>query len=284
MSVDRPDVDAPERADYGQPVARPSDLVADTPEVRRPTEVRGSADIGERTTFRVPTAEERVEAHQQARQTADTAYAAWNRRAEDHAGAATEVDESRQQGPPAATPTVRSSDRAGDSQTSQSLDKPSAAEEALRARVTELEADKASRDRQFVAQDAKLAAQAKTVDDQGERIERLEAYVGRITTAVSELRQTQDEIRPSAEIAERAGGTQAERAKPQHKRRLPTDAWNTVISAAAGGSLTELAFHVRDLSPENAGLAASALTVGTGLVAAWRERRKAKDDDDRPKG
>jgi hypothetical protein len=68
------------------------------------------------------------------------------------------------------------------------------------------------------------------------RIERLEVYVGRITTAVREL---------------------------QHKRRLPTDAWNNVISAAAaGGVVADLAYHLHELSPEVAGIGASGATLG----------------------
>lgn len=103
-----------------------------------------------------------------------------------------------------------------------------------------------------------------------------------------ELRQAQDGSRPSDGIAGRARGGAAERAEwkePQHKRRLPTNAWNTVISAAAGGTLTELAYHLRNLPPEAAGAGASGLALGAGIIAVWRERRKVKDDaDHRPGG
>jgi hypothetical protein len=111
--------------------------------------------------------------------------------------------------------------------------------------------------------------------------------VGRITTAVSELRQQQDDLQPSPDIAERAGGKQADRAKPQHKRHLPSDAMNNVISIAAGVGLTDLAYHLRDLPPEYAGFGASGVAFGAGVIAVWRERRnrRAKDDaDHRPEG
>jgi uncharacterized coiled-coil protein SlyX len=140
-----------------------------------------------------------------------------------------------------------------------------------------------------VAQDAKIAGQDKTIAElrstrieQDERIARLETDLGRIAATVSELRKRSDD-QPSADIGHRARGGEAERgerAEPQQRRRLPTDAVNNVLSAAAGGTLTELAFRIHDLSPEYAGIGASALTIGAGIVAVWRERRKAKDDAD----
>ena len=156
----------------------------------------------------------------------------------------------------------------------------------LRKRVMELEADKAATDQRLATQDAKLAAQARTIAEQDERVERLEAYVGRITESVQELRQTHVEAQPSAEIAGRAKGGEAEQVEwdePQHRRRLPTDDWNDLISAVGGGVITDLAYHLHDLSPEVAGIGASGLAVGAGLVAIWREHRKANDDD-RPNG
>jgi hypothetical protein len=278
MSFDRSDADGDKSADQ----------TADAPDVRRPIEADSTADIGKERSFRLPTTEERIEAHQRARQTANEVYAAWDRGAEGRTDAENQPEESARSETAAAAPGARSRDRADDGNTSRPPDKPSATEEALRERVGELEADKVARDKQLAAQGQKIAEQDKIITRQGERIERLEAYVGRITTAVTELRQQQDELQPSRDIAERARGGEAERAEwkePQHKRRLPTDAWNLVISAAAGGTLTELAYHVPDLSPENAGLGASAFAVGAGIVAVWRERRKAKDDDDhRPRG
>jgi hypothetical protein len=63
------------------------------------------------------------------------------------------------------------------------------------------------------------------------------------------------------------------------------DAINNVISVAVGGTITDPAYHLRDLSPESAGIAATGVALGAGMIAVWRERRKAKDDaDHRPKG
>jgi len=243
MSFDRPDIAA--------------DEAADVPHAGRSTEVTSAAATAKELPGWKLTAEDRIEAHRRARETADAAYAAWDRAHAD-AGTSAQVPGTVRERP--GTPT----------------DKPSTTE-ALRKRLAELEADKA-------VQDAKLTAQAKTIAEQGERIERLEAYVGRITTAVHELRQ-QDESQPSTEIAERAGGKQADRAKPQQKRRIPTDAMNNVISVAAGGAITDLAYHLRDLPPEYAGVGASGLALGAGLISVWRERRKGGDDADRrPKG
>ena len=53
----------------------------------------------------------------------------------------------------------------------------------------------------------------------------------------------------------------------------------------AGGAITDLAYHLKELPPEYAGLGAAGLTVAAGAIAVWRERRKANDDaDHRPEG
>jgi hypothetical protein len=77
----------------------------------------------------------------------------------------------------------------------------------------------------------------------------------------------------------------AERAEREPRRRLPTDAVNNVVSAVAGGAITDLAYHPKELPPEYAGLGTSGLTVAAGAIAVWRERRKANGDaDHRPGG
>ena len=145
----------------------------------------------------------------------------------------------------------------------------------------------ALQDKKIAAQDKTIAELRSTRAEQDKRIARLEAEFSQVAVAVSELKQRAED-KASKGIAERAGGGEAERgerAERQPRLRFPTDAINNVLSAAAGGTLTELAYHVKDLSPEYAGIGASALTVGAGVVAVWRERRKAKDDaDHRPEG
>jgi hypothetical protein len=214
-------------------------------------DVSGTADVA-REAPRRPAREEQVESHWRARETALAAYAAWDRA---NGGRGT------------VSP-------AGD--------------EASRERAGELEADKAARDRQFAIQDAKLAAQARIIAEQSERIDRLESYIGQITTAVRELRQARDEPDASAGIAGRARGGETELAEskePQHKRRMPTDTVNNVISVAAGAAITDLAYHLGELPPEVANLGASGVMLSAGIIAVWRERRKAKDDaDHRPDG
>jgi hypothetical protein len=41
-----------------------------------------------------------------------------------------------------------------------------------------------------------------------------------------------------------------------------------------------LPYQVPDFPPEVAGLAAGGVALGAGIIAEWRERRKAKDDAD----
>lgn len=276
MSFDHSDVDVDEHADRRHLLTCSADQAADTPQAHRSTDADSTADIANDTSFRLPTAAERIEAHRIARQTADETYAAWDR-TDGKTDTSAEADTSSRVDH---IPEAVDQETADDSPATRPSDKPPTTEEALRTRVSELEADKAARDRQ-------LAAQAKTIAEQNQRIDRLEAYVGQITTAVRELRQ-QDEPRPGAGIAERAGGGEAERAEwaeRQHKRRLPTDAVNNVISVAAGATVTEVAYHFRDLPPEAAGIAASGIAFGAGMIAVWRERRKVKDDAiHRPEG
>lgn len=287
MSFDRSDHDVGEHAHEHHRVAQPADQLPDSLHAGRAVEVGRTADTA-KDAPRLPTREERIEAHQKARESAAVVYAAWYRRAEGEAGPEVNSGASPHADTTALASEAASRERADHRRTTPHPDKPSATEEALRKRVDELEADKVARDRQLAAQDAKLAAQAKTLADQDVRIERLEAYVGQITTAVRDLRQAQDETQPSTEIAGRARGGEAERAEwqePQHKRRLPTDAWNNVISVAAGGVVTDLAYHLHELSPEVAGIGAAGATLGAGIIAVWREHREAKDDaDHRPKG
>jgi hypothetical protein len=271
MSFDHSDVDVDEHVDHRHPVTRSADQATETPQARRSTDASSAADIAKDTSLRLPTAEERSEAHRRARQVADETYAAWDGTAASDLSHPDTAD---------GAPEPAEHERVDASPTAKTVEAPSATEEALRTRVSELEADKVARDRQ-------LATQAKTITEQDQRIDRLEAYVGQITTAVRELRQ-QNEPRPGTGIAERAGGGEAERAEwaeRQHKRRLPTDAVNNVISIAAGATVMEVAYHFRDLPPEAAGIAVSGIAFGAGMIAVWRERRKDKDDAiHRPKG
>ena len=287
MSIDRSDVDEDERANSHRLVTRSAEQIPDSPQARRAVEATRTTDTAKEAP-RLPTRDEQIQAHRRARETADAVYAAWNHKGEDEAGTEVKPDDSSHPATVAPAPESRDRAHADDSRPTQPLDKVSATEEALRKRVDELETDNAARDRQLAAQDAKLAAQAKIIAEQGERFDRLEAYVGQITTAVRELRQTRDDPHPSTDIAGRARGGETERAEwkePQHKRRLPTDAVNNVVSIAAGGVIGDLAYHLRDLPPEAAGIATSGVAFGAGMIAVWRERRKGKDDaDNRPKG
>jgi uncharacterized coiled-coil protein SlyX len=158
----------------------------------------------------------------------------------------------------------------------------------LQKRVSELEADKAGQERRIAALDKKIAEQAGTIaelqaakDEQGSRIDLLAAAVG-------DLGERREERRAGERIDRRVNDgpeAVAERAEREPRRRLPTDAVNNVVSAVAGGAITDLAYHLKELPPEYAGLGATGLTVAAGAIAVWRERRKANDDaDHRPEG
>jgi uncharacterized coiled-coil protein SlyX len=160
--------------------------------------------------------------------------------------------------------------------------------DVLHKRVSELEADKAGQERRIAALDKKIAEQAGTIaelqaakDEQGRRIDLLAAAVG-------ELGVRREEQRAGERIDRRVNDgpeADAERAEREPRRRLPTDAVNNVVSAVAGGAITDLAYHLKELPPEYAGLGATGLTVAAGAIAVWRERRKANDDaDHRPEG
>lgn len=227
----------------------------------------GTADTrrAERAPLWLPTKEERIAAYWHNRRNADAvevAYAAAQRTVADHADTSAEPGARPRDGAEEPARAAGSQDRNTDNQPSAdppiSPEKPSPTEEALLKRVAELEAEKTSQDRHIAAQGAKIASQDSRIADQ------------------------------SAELASRARGGEAERAESkeaEHTWCLPTDAVNNVISIAAGGSVTELAYHVSSLSPEVAGVGAYAASLGAGIIAVLRERRKAKDDaDHRPEG
>jgi hypothetical protein len=139
--------------------------------------------------------------------------------------------------------------------------------------------------------DKKIAEQAGTIaelraakDEQGRRIDLLAAAVGELGERREE-RRAGERIERRVSDGPKAGAERAERAEREPRRRLPTDAVNNVVSAVAGGAITDLAYHLKELPPEYAGLGATGLTVAAGAIAVWRERRKANDDaDHRPEG
>jgi uncharacterized coiled-coil protein SlyX len=266
---------------------RSAAAVDEIPDNKRPTDrpavqQSDASRSGDATDSRLPTEQERVEVHRRARITADEAYAAWH-------GTAGRQDTTA----PPPSDTARPDHEAANG--GQAADSVSPDGEALQSRIAELEADKADRDKQLTAQDAELLEQSKTIVElrssntaQDKRIAQLETGLSRLAASVSDLRGRHDEPQPSAGIADRARGGEAdrgERPEPQHERRLPSDAVNNVISLVAGGTITELAYHIRNLPPEYAGIGASGLALSAGIVAVWREHRKAKDDaDHRPQG
>jgi uncharacterized coiled-coil protein SlyX len=231
------------------------------------------------------TAEERMEAQRQARRAADDAYAAWG---SDVEGGGGELDGSSDREGEISGTAPESSGESNAVSGDRAVDIGPYSVDMLRKRVSELEADKAGQERRIAALDKKVAVQAGTIaelraakDEQGRRIDLLAAAVG-------ELGERREDQRASERIERRINDgpeAGAERAEREPRRRLPTDAVNNVVSAVAGGAITDLAYHLKELPPEYAGLGATGLTVAAGAVAVWRERRKAKDDaDHRPEG
>jgi uncharacterized coiled-coil protein SlyX len=269
-----------------------SSAVDDGPDSRQPSDQPAvqppdAPDSGELAHARLPTRDERIAAYWETRIAADKEYAAREDRGESQDDSAT-----RQAGSPLPGDSSPNKETAAPENTGDTPESVSTETDALRQRVADLEAGNADRDSQLATRDKKLAEQDQVIaelrserTEQDKRIAQLETDLGRIAASVSELQRHRTGQQPSADIAERAGGNQAERARSQHKRRVPTDTVNNVISIAAGGVITDLAYHLRDLPPETAGIGASGVALGAGLIAVWRERRKAKDDaDHRPKG
>jgi uncharacterized coiled-coil protein SlyX len=286
MSFDRSDSAADEPADLGQPGERPGDRTPDTADGRRPE--RGGETSGpEGRLPALPTAEERIEAHWRTRQAADAMYGAADS-GEGDGNADVKADSVTRRN--TLDSPAKAEDREGADGVPRTVDTPSPLEEALLKRVAELEADKAARDKQFEAQERQIAEQAKAIAElrsskaeQDDRMEHTDAYLGQVTTVIRDLQQSLGEARPSAELARRARGGEAEQAEwkePEPKRRLPSDAWNNVIQVAAGGTLTALAYQVSELPPEVAGIGATAAALGAGIIAVLRERKKGHDDAD----
>jgi uncharacterized coiled-coil protein SlyX len=167
-------------------------------------------------------------------------------------------------------------------------DGQSMAEEPLRREISGLKAGEDADHREPEDYEARLEEQSKTivelrraVVDYGGEVARLKAELGRVAGALAELAERQAEPRASTEIEKRFRGKEAERAEwqeKQQKRRLPSDAVNNVIAMTAGAAIGVLPYEFHDFSAGAAGLAASAVALGAGMIAVWRERRKAKDD------
>jgi hypothetical protein len=243
------------------------------------------------------TAEERVANYRQAQESAAAVYAEWDRQS-------TAVkDETAHHAPvPGADGERQRRDRDdasgehpgkgpaadGDARGPGSGARPSDAE-ALRRCTGELQAERAASARLVAALEAKVAEQDSIIAQQGETIDvlnkglaALKAEVGRIASRLEELDGKQGEPKASANIERRFRSSDAqpeEWEEEQPRRRLPTDAVNNVISAVAGTAIVALPYQVHDLPPEVAGIAAGGVTLGAGIIAVWRERRKAKDDD-----
>jgi uncharacterized coiled-coil protein SlyX len=243
------------------------------------------------------TAEERVAESLRAHATADAVYAGSGHgtaRADEttakpaHAPTADGDQQDRSTGD-AAREQPDAGSAAGREASARSPDTAAAAEEVLRRRVSELEDGKAVDARRLAGYETRLAEQDRTIAElskiiagQGQSIARLEAGLDRVTGALDEVREKQEQSPPSAQIEQRFRGKDAEQPEwkeEQHKRRLPTDAVNSVVSAAVGSALTALPYQVHDFPPEVAGLAAGGVALGAGIIAVWRERRKADDDD-----
>src|ERR1700722_20992490 len=272
MSLDGAGNGADEPADHSRPVPPPADRAPDSSPAFRPAEFSGVAGAADE----LPPRQEVIEAQWAPRDTGDSTNAAWNR---DNATPGTAPAADTVTLEPGAEIQERHPD---DSHAVHAADEPSAVEpsaveEALLKRIDELETDKASLDQ-------RLSSQDRTIAGQSERIERLEAYVGEITSAVRELRHEQGKGQPSAGTTELGGDGQAEGIErqetgPRPNRRLfPSDAVTNVISVAAGGGFTELALHIRGLPPDVPGVGATGLALGAGMIAVLRERRKAKED------
>jgi uncharacterized coiled-coil protein SlyX len=196
------------------------------------------------------TAEERMEAQRQAHRAVDAVYAA---RGGDAEGTRRELaDSNYREGEiprTAGEPSGESNAVPGD----HAVDFNPYSVDLLRKRVGELEADKAGQERRIAALDKKIAEQAGTIaelraakDEQGRRIDLLAAAVG-------ELGERREEQRAGERIDRRVNDrpeADAERAEREPRRRLPTDAVNNVVSAVAGGAITDLAYHLKELPPE----------------------------------
>jgi hypothetical protein len=166
---------------------------------------------------------------------------------------------------------------------------------ANRAEVSELRAEIAAYRVELAEQRGEIAEQRKLIAEQGrgitelrERFDRSDAYADQMTTAIGELRQSQDEPHPSGDLARRAKGGEAERTEskePEHHRHLPTDIVNNIISITAGAAVSELGVHIHSLPPDVAVLGSYAASLGAGIIAVLRERREAKNNaDHRPEG
>jgi hypothetical protein len=142
-------------------------------------------------------------------------------------------------------------------------DASSPAEDALRKRVTELEAENTALWKKIAGQDKQIA----------------DLKVG-FRDLRREHEQSGGESKAAESIGDRAGGGPASDAHREISKqgwRLPSDAKIGFGVALAGGVATTAADFVRYIPAEAAGIGATALGVWAAGVAVWREHNKEKD-------
>lgn len=112
-----------------------------------------------------------------------------------------------------------------------------------------------------------------------------DAELGELKEGLGELRMERNvgiDNRTGAGAAEDAG-----RDAKQHKRsRISDDAVN-FGAILVGGGVGELAYHLKELSPETAGIATTVIAAGAAGYTWARKRwsgEAEKDADHRPKG
>jgi hypothetical protein len=144
------------------------------------------------------------------------------------------------------------------------VDVSSPAEEALRERVTEL--------------DAANTALWMKVADQDTQIADLKAGLGELC---GERGQSGCAAKAAASIGDRAGGGPASDAHRESSKQgwhFPPDTKTGFgVALAGGGIATTAAGFVRYIPAEAAGIGATALRVWAAGVAVWREHQKEKD-------
>jgi hypothetical protein len=190
-----------------------------------------------------------------------------------------------------------------------SADAVSPAEEALRKRVAELEANKTALDRKIADQDRKISDQDRKLAVQGKQVEELKAEnadqdstnaalwkkiseqdvkiadrdkkLDDLTAGLGELLKERDhsEAKPSGRIDHRTDGGQgedSERGEGRRKWERPSDAALSFGVALAGGAATTASGYAHYISPDAAGIGTAVATAGVAGVAWIRELRSRK--------
>jgi flagellin-like hook-associated protein FlgL len=153
-------------------------------------------------------------------------------------------------------------------------DQPTETDDALRQRITDLEAANARLETQNTELGKGMAELESENAELGKTVTGLEAHNSKLESRLERLEHKVEDVIPSDKIANRTNAAQTEGDSREKQRgRAPSSEALLFGATAVGGVLTTAADYVRYLPATYAGVGASVLAAGAAAVA-WARKRK----------